>query len=124
MKYLLDTNICIYIIKKKPENVFKKFTEMPFGSIGVSSITLAELQYGVMKSSNPIKNQDALEKFLTPLQIFDFGHEPAIIYGKVRAELEKKGTPIGPLDTLIASHAISLNLALVTNNEREFKRIP
>jgi tRNA(fMet)-specific endonuclease VapC len=124
MKYLLDTNICIYIIKKKPENVFKKFTEMPFGSIGVSSITLAELQYGVMKSSNPIKNQDALEKFLTPLQIFDFGHEQAIIYGKVRAELEKKGTPIGPLDTLIASHAISLNLALVTNNEREFKRIP
>jgi tRNA(fMet)-specific endonuclease VapC len=124
MEYLLDTNICIYIIKKKPEKVFKKFTEMPFGSIGISSITLAELQYGVMKSSHPIKNQDALEKFLTPLQIFDFGHDQTIIYGKVRADLEKKGTPIGPLDTLIASHAISLNLTLVTNNEREFKRIP
>ena len=97
---------------------------MPFGTIGISSITLAELQYGVMKSSNSKKNQDALEKFLTPLQIFDFGHEQAIIYGKVRADLEKKGIPIGPLDTLIASHAISLKMILATNNEREFRRIP
>ncbi len=97
---------------------------MPFGTIGISSITLAELQYGVMKSSSPAKNQDALEKFLTPLQVFDFGFEQTIIYGKVRADLEKRGTPIGPMDTLIASHAISLNMALVTNNEKEFRRIP
>jgi tRNA(fMet)-specific endonuclease VapC len=124
MKYLLDTNICIYIIKKKPEKVFKKFRSISFGSIGISSITLAELQYGVMKSSNPGKNQEALERFITPLQIFDFGFDQAFVYGKIRAELERKGTPIGPLDTLIASHAVSLDLILVTNNMREFKRIP
>ena len=124
MEYLLDTNICIYIIKRKPESVFTKFREIPFGNIGISSITLSELQYGVMKSSNPEKNQDALEKFITPLQIHEYGFEQTIIYGKIRADLERKGTPIGPLDTLIASHAISLKMTLVTNNEREFKRIP
>lgn len=124
MEYLLDTNICIYIIKKKPENVFRKFRDIPFGSVGISSITLAELQYGVMKSSNPAKNQEALERFITPLQIFEFGFNQTKVYGKIRAELERRGTPIGPLDILIASHAVSLNLTLVTNNMREFKRIP
>ena len=124
MEYLLDTNICIYIIKKKPEKVFNKFRNISFGSIGISSITLAELQYGVMKSSNPGKNQEALEKFITPLQIFEYGFDQTLVYGKIRAELERKGTPIGPLDTLIASHALSLNFTLVTNNMREFKRIP
>ncbi|GAB1450076.1 type II toxin-antitoxin system VapC family toxin [Draconibacterium sp.] len=124
MEYLLDTNICIYIIKKKPESVFNKFRNLPFGSIGISSITLAELQYGVMKSSNPEKNKEALDRFVTPLEIFEFGNDQTAIYGKIRAELERKGTPIGPLDTLIASHAVSLDLILVTNNEREFQRIP
>ena len=124
MEYLLDTNICIYIIKKKPEKVFNKFRNISFGSIGISSITLAELQYGVMKSSNPGKNQEALERFIPPLQIFEFGFDQTLVYGQIRAELERKGTPIGPLDTLIASHAVSLDLILVTNNMREFKRIP
>lgn len=124
MEYLLDTNICIYIIKKKPESVFNKFRNLPFGSIGISSITLAELQYGVMKSSNPEKNKEALDRFVTPLEIFEFGNDQTAIYGKIRAELERKGTPIGPLDTLIASHAVSLDLILVTNNKREFQRIP
>lgn len=124
MEYLLDTNICIYIIKKKPEKVFNKFRNISFGSIGISSITLAELQYDVMKSSNPGKNQEALERFITPLQIFEFGFDQTLVYGQIRAELERKGTPIGPLDTLIASHAVSLDLILVTNNMREFKRIP
>ena len=124
MEYLLDTNICIYIIKKKPEKVFNKFRNISFGSIGISSITLAELQYGVMKSSNPGKNQEALERFITPLQIFEFGFDQTLVYVQIRAELERKGTPIGPLDTLIASHAVSLDLILVTNNMREFKRIP
>ena len=77
-----------------------------------------------MKSSNPIKNQQALDKFLTPLEILNFNHLAAVAYGKIRAELEKKGSPIGPLDTLIASHAMSLNMTLVTNNEKEFERIP
>ena len=123
MEYLLDTNICIYIIKKRPINVFEKFRSLSVGSIGISSITLAELQYGIMKSSNPEKNQEALDKFLTPLEILDFDYKATTEYGKVRADLEKKGTPIGPLDTLIASHAKSLDLTLVTNNEREFDRI-
>jgi tRNA(fMet)-specific endonuclease VapC len=123
MEYLLDTNICIYIIKKKPIKVFEKFRDLSFGSIGISSITLAELQYGIMKSSNPEKNQEALDKFLTPLEILDFDYNATIVYGMIRAELEKKGTPIGPLDTLIASHAKSLDLILVTNNEKEFNRI-
>lgn len=124
MKYMLDTNICIYIIKKKPVNVLDRFKESPVGSIGISAITLAELQYGIMKSANPEKNQDALDRFLTPLEILDFDYLSTIEYGVIRAGLERKGTPIGPLDTLIAAHAKSTDVILVTNNEREFERIP
>ena len=124
MEYLLDTNICIYIIKKRPASVLKKFESLSLGDVAISSITLAELYYGIMKSSNPRKNQEALDKFLIPLEILDFDYAATIKYGKIRADLEKKGTPIGPLDTLIASHAKSLNLTLVTNNEKEFERIP
>lgn len=123
MEYLLDTNICIYIIKKKPAEVFGKFKNLTIGDVGISSITLAELQYGIEKSSNPEKNRDALEKFLTPIEIIDYGYEATFEYGKIRAELEKKGVPIGPLDMLIASHAKSLDVILVTNNVREFERI-
>lgn len=96
MEYLLDTNICIYIIKKKPANVFERFKTLKIGDVGISSITLAELQYGVEKSSNIEKNRDALQKFLTPIEIVDFGYDATIEYGKIRTELEKKGTPIGP----------------------------
>lgn len=124
MEYLLDTNICIYIIKQKPISVFDKFKSMQIGSIGISTITLSELQYGIMKSSNPEKNQEALDKFLTPLEIIDFNVDAAIVYGSIRTDLEKLGTPIGPLDTLIAAHAKSLDLTLVTNNAKEFERIP
>jgi len=124
MEYLLDTNICIYIIKKRPAGVLKKFESLSLGDVAISSITLAELYYGIMKSSNPKKNQEALDKFLIPLEILDFDYTATIEYGKIRADLEKKGTPIGPLDTLIASHVKSLNLTLVTNNEKEFARIP
>ena len=124
MYYLLDTNICIYIIKKKPAEVFEKFKSLAIGDVGISSITLAELQYGIEKSSNSLKNREALEKFLTPIEIVDYGYEATVEYGIIRAELEKKGIPIGPLDTLIASHAKSLDVILVTNNVREFERIP
>jgi tRNA(fMet)-specific endonuclease VapC len=124
MEYLLDTNICIYIIKKKPVEVFERFKNLTIGDIGISTITLAELQYGIEKSSNPEKNREALEKFLTPIEILEYGYNATIEYGKIRAELEKKGVPIGPLDMLIASHAISLDVILVTNNMREFERIP
>jgi tRNA(fMet)-specific endonuclease VapC len=124
MEYLLDTNICIYIIKKRPASVLKKFESLSPGDVAISSITLAELYYGIMKSSDPRKNQEALDKFLIPLEILDFEYAATIEYGKIRADLEKKGTPIGSLDMLIASHAKSLNLTLVTNNEKEFERIP
>jgi tRNA(fMet)-specific endonuclease VapC len=123
MEYLLDTNICIYIIKKKPLEVIERFKNFSIGSFGISSISLAELQYGVMKSANPNKNQEALEKFLTPIEIVDFDYFSTIEYGKIRADLERKGNQIGSLDTLIAAHAKSLGLILVTNNEREFSRV-
>lgn len=124
MNYLLDTNICIYIIKKQPQEVLEKFNNLSPGNVALSSITLAELNYGIMKSSDPTKNQEALSKFLTPLEILDFDYLATLEYGIIRAYLEKKGTPIGPLDTLIAAHAKSQNLTLVTNNEKEFERIP
>jgi len=92
--------------------------------VAISSITLGELHYGIMKSSNPKNNQEALDKFLIPLDILDFDYFATIKYGKIRADLEKNGTPIGPLDTLIAAYAMSQKLTLVTNNEKEFKRIP
>jgi len=123
MKYLLDTNICIYLIKKRPMQVFDKFKELPLGSVGISSISLAELQYGVKKSSRPDKNQVALNQFLLPLEIADFDNIAAIEFGRIRADLEKKGTPIGPLDILIAAHSKALGLILVTNNEKEYIRI-
>jgi tRNA(fMet)-specific endonuclease VapC len=123
MRFLLDTNICIYIIKKKPRQVIDIFLTLPIGSVGISSITLAELQYGIAKSNNVEKNREALEKFLTPFEVFDFDQSAANCYGDIRAELEKMGTPIGSLDMLIAAHARSLDIILVTNNEKEFVRI-
>ncbi len=96
--YILDTNICIYIIKKKPVKVFNRFKELTPGTIGISSITLAEMQYGIGKSSKPVRNQEALDQFLLPLHILDFDASAAIEYGKIRSRLEKEGSPIGSLD--------------------------
>src|SRR5688500_10505061 len=114
MLYLLDTNICIYIIKKKPLDVLEKFKKTPLGEIGISSITLAELEYGISKSSNPAKNRIALNQFIIPLEILNFDISASIEYGSIRAKLETQGKIIGPLDTLIAAHARSMNLILVT----------
>lgn len=123
MKYMLDTNICIYIIKKKPEWIAEKFSECKVGDVCISSITLAELEYGVCKSSSPIKNKLALMVFLSGIEIVSFDSRAAIEYGNIRADLEKKGTPIGANDLLIASHARALDLTLVTNNVKEFNRV-
>jgi len=123
MKYILDTNICIYIIKKKPEDVIKHFLKMKPDSIAISNITVSELYYGVAKSSRPNENTVALEQFLFPLIEIDFNKIDAIAYGTIRAQLEKEGKLIGAMDLLIASQAISRNLILVTNNEKEFNRI-
>ncbi len=123
MKFLLDTNICIYIIKQKPPEVLQRFNIYQVGDIGVSSITVAELEFGVQKSQFPTKNQQALTQFLLPLTIVDFDRGAAIVYGDIRARLGKQGKPIGSLDTLIAAHALSLQVTLVTNNVKEFSRV-
>jgi tRNA(fMet)-specific endonuclease VapC len=124
MKYLLDTNICIYIINEKPQNVLKKFEQYPVTEFGISSITHAELQYGVEKSKRKKTNQYALDEFLLPLTILPFhGKKMMTSYGEIRASLESEGKTIGPLDMLIAAHALSLDLTIVSNNLYEFSRI-
>ena len=123
MSYLIDTNTCIYIIKKKPQSTLERLHQISLSQLSVSVITVAELAYGVRKSSFPDKNKIALNEFLTPISILNFDYAAAIQYGIIRNELERKGTPIGPLDMLIAAHAISMKLILVTNNVREFNRI-
>ena len=125
MKYLLDTNICIYIINEKPEKVLRKFERYPVHEFAISSITHAELQYGIEKSLNKKTNQDALDEFLLPLTILPFhGKRLVECYGAIRVSLESKGKTIGPLDMLIAAHALSLDLTVISNNIKEFARIP
>jgi len=124
VRYLLDTNICIYIIKKRPPEVLERLVSLDPEEVGVSSITVAELEYGVAKSSRPRQNREALLNFLAPLQILAFDDQAAQHYGKIRAYLERKGQTIGAMDLLIAAHSRSLSLTLVTNNEKEFSRVP
>jgi len=124
MKLMLDTNICIYLIKQQPVAVLKRFLDYQVGDIGISSITLSELRYGVAKSAQHAKNAKALDEFITPLEVIVFDEQAACAYGEIRAALEKAGAPIGSMDMLIAAHAVSLGLPLVTNNTREFKRVP
>ena len=124
MKVMLDTNICIYLIKQKPTSVLTHFEQYALGEIGVSSITVAELQFGVSNSQKQQQNQAALDLFLAPLEIMDFDVPAAQLYGRIRSQLAQQGTPIGAYDMLIAAHAQSLDVTLVTNNLREFSRIP
>ena len=123
MPWMLDTNICIYLIKQKPASVLEKFNDMVPGQVVLSVITLAELEYGARKSAAVEKNLAALHQFLIPFDVLPFDYNATIEYGIVRAELEAKGIPIGPLDTFIAAHAKSVNHILVTNNEKEFNRV-
>jgi tRNA(fMet)-specific endonuclease VapC len=124
MKYLLDTNICIYIINEKPKKILRKFERYPVHEFGISSISQAELQYGVTKSKNKKANQDALNEFLLPLTILPFYGDKLIeCYGEIRVMLESKGKIIGPLDMLIAAHALSLDLTIISNNIKEFSRV-
>ena len=120
---LLDTNICIYIINRKPAGPLKCLVGCTPGDVAISSITIAELKFGVAKSTLVERNNEALDKFLAPLQILDFDNRAASCYGPLRASLEKIGSPLGPLDTLIAAHALSVGITLVTNNIGEFKRV-
>lgn len=123
MKVMWDTNTCIALIKRRPVHVLQKFDEYVVGDIGISVITLAELRYGVSKSQHQSKNQIALDEFILPLEIAAWDESATQRYGELRSTLEKLGTPIGALDTLIAAHALSLGVTLVTNNTREFKRV-
>jgi len=123
MKVMLDTNTCIAVIKQKPPQALKRFNAYKVGEIGISSVTLAELEFGVAKSQHLEKNQAALDEFVLPLEIANFDRETARVYGRVRATLEKRGTPIGSLDMMIGAHALSLGVTLATNNTREFSRI-
>jgi tRNA(fMet)-specific endonuclease VapC len=122
MRYMLDTNICIYLINDRPAHVRKRLEALTPGDVGVSSTTVAELAYGIAKTRSA-RNRTALEGFLLSLEIADFGLDAAMVYGEVRAAVERKGTPIGPLDMHIAAHAIALDVVLVTNNRREFNRV-
>jgi tRNA(fMet)-specific endonuclease VapC len=124
MKYLLDTNICIAMVRNKPADAIKKLTSHKPGDVGVSVVTVAELVHGAQKSNQPEQNMAALDQFLLPLEVADFDQSAAIAYGQLRANLEKKGTLIGSMDMLIAAHALSLGAVLITNNTREFQRVP
>ncbi len=123
MRYMLDTNICIYLINKRPAKVLDHFRRLEVGDIGVSSVTVAELAYGVAKSGSE-RNRAALEGFLLPLEIADFDQKAAWKFGEIRSALERAGKPIGPYDVQIAAHALALGCVVVTNNLREFQRVP
>lgn len=124
IQYMLDTNICIYIIKRKPANVIERLRQSRVSQVGISTITLSELEYGVAKSIKPEQNQFALAQFLAPMEILSYGDEAAQQYGRLRAFLEKQGMSIDSLDMLIAAHVLSIDTILVTNNEKEFSRVP
>ena len=120
---MLDTNICIFVIRQKPPVVVQRFIQFAMDELCISTVTLAELRYGADKSGNATKNHTALDSFLAPLAIVDFDPECAEHYGRVRSDLERIGQPIGLLDTMIAAHALRLRIPLVTNNTKEFARV-
>lgn len=124
MNYLIDTNICIYIMNQRPLEVINKFKTTELGQIGVSTITVSELYYGVAKSQHQKQNARRVEEFLTPFEILSYDDNASRYYGAIRSQLEAQGKVIGPLDMLIAAQALSKDLILVTNNEKEFQRIP
>ena len=123
MKYLLDTDTCIYIINKKPPSAVNHIRSKQPDEVSVSTFTIAELEYGVYRSKHADQNRIALLEFLVPFAILDFDHSAATVYGSLRATLERKGTTIGAMDLLLAAQAMSQQLILVTNNEREFRRV-
>ncbi len=120
---MLDTNICIYIIKNRPKSVKEKFREYEIGELCISTITVSELMYGAFKSEQTEKNLKAIESFLMPFDIVDYDFIASVEYGKIRANLEKKGQIIGNMDMQIAGHALALDMVLVTNNTKEFERV-
>ena len=123
LRYLLDTNICIYVIKRRPQELLSSFNRHA-GHMAISTITLAELLHGCEKSSDPSRNLAVVENFCSRLEVLAYGPKAAQHYGQIRADLERKGQPIGVNDLHIAAHARSEGLTLVSNNLREFNRVP
>ena len=124
MRYLLDTNVCIQLIRQRSPILLARIRSFETGGLGVSTITVAELQYGVFKSRDAERNAAALEAFLLPFDTRPFTEDAAAAYGLIRAQLEARGEPIGSLDTLLAAHALALHVPIVTHNAREFRRVP
>lgn len=124
MLCMLDTDICIYLIKRKPIQVLERLKTFRPADVAVSAVTVAELQYGAYKSSRPERNQEALGEFLLPLEVVSFDESAAAHYGEIRTHLERQGNIIGAMDLLIAAHARSLALTLATNNIQQFQRVP
>ncbi|WP_341326443.1 type II toxin-antitoxin system VapC family toxin [Methylotuvimicrobium sp. KM2] len=124
--YLLDTNICIFLLNQRGgfENIIQRMDGMSREDIGISAITVAELDYGIAASKKQSDNAKRLERFLLDFEVIDFNRASATAYGPLRSKLQSQGTPIGPMDFLIAAHALALNAILVTNNTREFERVP
>ena len=119
MIYFLDTCICIDMIRGRVPGLIERLYNL---DLAISSVTFAELEYGVHRSENPTKNASALRRFCAGVVIYPFDASAASVYGRIRAELTSAGTPIGPLDTLIAAHAVALDAVLITNNVKEFQR--
>ena len=124
MRYLIDTNICIYVINEHPPELLEKFKGKTLGEMAVSTITISELQYGVSKSQSRERNARRLAEFLVPFELLPYDAEAARCYGDIRWQLERAGEVIGPLDMLLAAQALSCELVMVSNNEDEFRRVP
>ena len=124
MRFMLDTNVCIDLIRRRSAEILGHLQRASPGDVCVSAITLSELEYGVARSSAPDRNRLALAEFMTPITVLPYSDLAAPVYGRIRAHLDAKGSGIGPLDTLIAAHALAAGLTLVTNNESEFRRVP
>ena len=124
MTYFLDTNICIYLLNRRPASVFHKLSQYPPQKIAISTIVVSELQFGIAKSQQRKRNQQRLDIFLTPFAIVPYNHAAAKLYGEIRYALERMGRPIGREDLMIAAHVLSADATLITNNGKEFSRVP
>lgn len=124
IRSMLDTDMCVFVIRKKSIKVIDRIARQTPGSIAISIITLAELRFGAAKSADPTAELQNVAKFIAPFVILPFDELAAAAYGPMRTHLQSTGQSIGPLDTLIAAHALSRDLVLVTGNEAEFRRVP
>ena len=124
MQYMLDTNTCIAIIKNKPVSIRRKLSVIPVGQVGISSIVLSELRFGVSKSTKSLETDKSLHEFLPFIEVLDYPGAAAKVYGDIRLYLQTKGTPIGSNDLLIAAHCLYVEAVFVTHNTREFNRVP